>query len=103
MNQELAARIASNMARIREDRGMSQRRLAMLAGVSSAAVSNWEAGTAAISVENLVAVARALEVPATRVIGIDEGGTYAAGFEAGWAACWAAVATAAAPRGSRAR
>lgn len=99
MNQQLADTIAANMRSLRSDRGMSQRDLAREAGVSYAAVGLWELAANAISTENLVAVADALNVSVTRLIGRDNGREFWDGYETGWAACRAAVVKAAEPAG----
>lgn len=50
--------------RQRKFAGMSQETLAAAVGVTQAAVSRWESGEAAPSVENQLAIARALRIDA---------------------------------------
>lgn len=50
----------TTLKQLRKQRGLSQCELAVSIGVSQGAVSQWESGAAKPTVENLVAIAKAL-------------------------------------------
>lgn len=55
--------------KMREEKGLSQRRLADKVGVTPAAVYQWETGRAVPTLDNLVSLADALECSTDAVLG----------------------------------
>lgn len=55
--------------KMREEKGLSQRGLADMVGVTHAAVHQWETGLADPSLKNLVSLADALECSTDAVLG----------------------------------
>lgn len=96
MTEPLSATIAANIRALRTELRMSQRLLGEAAGVSQVAVSGWERGEG-ITAVNLVAVANALEVPVTRLLGRDGPDAFWDGYTAGWDARGAQIAAEVAP------
>lgn len=96
MTDTLIQTVAANIRTIREQRGLSQRALGRLIGVSSAAVNGWENGDG-ITAVNLVAVADALGVSVTRLLGRDNSEAFWDGYATGWDACRARMTTATEP------
>lgn len=87
MTDDISPRVAANIRALRERRSQSQAGLAAAVGVSRNAVAKWEAGGTQIGAANLTAVAQALEVSITRLLGFDESTAFRDGYAAGWAAC----------------
>jgi transcriptional regulator with XRE-family HTH domain len=88
MTDPLTVTIAGNLRTLREQRGLSQRALADAAGASGAAVALWETAAAQMRTIHLVALARALGVSVTRILGEDVGSQeFQDGYASGWAAC----------------
>lgn len=73
MNVEIASRLAS----MRREKGLSQEELAAQLGVSRQAVSKWERGEAAPDMGNLVALADLYEVTLDALVRGEEGSTAA--------------------------
>ncbi len=61
-----------NLARIRRDRGLSQQKLADMAGVHQATISKLENGNLNPTLENIVAIADALKVEAHQLFDLPE-------------------------------
>lgn len=59
--KEHAARWGASIRRRRKQKGMSQTELASLLGLTQAAVTQWERGVTAPSVDNQLAIAKALD------------------------------------------
>jgi len=68
MTDDLAARLAENVRQLRQARGMTQARVAKLAGVPRATWANLESGLANPTLMVLHGVAHALEVPLEELI-----------------------------------
>jgi transcriptional regulator with XRE-family HTH domain len=84
----LTETIAGNLRALREKRGLSQRALGDKAGTSGASIALWEGGTAHMRTIHLVALARALGVSVTQILGEDvESQAFEDGYATGWAAC----------------
>lgn len=61
----------ATMAAVRAERGLTQVELAERANLTQSLVSDYERGQRKPSVDTLVRIARALEVSADRLLGID--------------------------------
>ena len=61
-------RIGLNIIKIREKRGLSQEKLAALAGLHRTYIGQVERGEKNIGLKNLEKIANALEVPARRLV-----------------------------------
>lgn len=68
MTDDLAARLAENVRQLRQARGMTQARVAKLAGLPRATWANLESGLANPTLAVLHGVAHALEVPLEELI-----------------------------------
>lgn len=98
MTDPLTHAIAGNLRTLREQAGLSQRALADAAGVSGAAIALWETATSQMRTIHLVALASALGVSVTRILGEDvESQAFQDGYAAGWAACRARMLDATEP------
>ncbi len=62
--------IGAKIRKYRDKRGISQRELAELLGVSNTRVSNWEQGVNRPDAEMIGALCRALDVSPSRLLGI---------------------------------
>jgi len=60
---------ASNVRKVRLSKGLSQERLAEIAGLHRTYVGSVERGERNISIDNIEALAKALDVPAAELIG----------------------------------
>ncbi len=69
MREEHGLQIGRMVAKLREDRGWSQRALASWVGLDQSAVSRIEAGRRRVSVEELGRLAEALQVPTETLLG----------------------------------
>lgn len=88
MTDALTEAIAVNLRALREKRGLSQRALGNKAGTSGGAIALWEGGLAHMRTIHLVALAKALGVSVTRLLGEDvESQAFEDGYATGWAAC----------------
>ena len=67
-----ASGVGDRIRALRESRGLSQNRLAKMAGISQAGLSAIESTTKSPSVNTLILIARALGVSASSVLGEDE-------------------------------
>jgi transcriptional regulator with XRE-family HTH domain len=68
MDDELASRLASNVKQLRQARGLTQQKMAKLAGMPRATWANLESGAANPTLSVLRSVALALEVPLEELI-----------------------------------
>ena len=66
--------IGTTILAARRAKGLTQESLAALVGVSAAAVSKWETGTADPSTSNLLALAKLFGVPAEELLHQATGG-----------------------------
>ena len=64
--------VGNRIRRLRLERGMSQAQLAEKAGRKRSAIGNYESGAREPDFDTLNALARALEVPASALLGEDE-------------------------------
>lgn len=65
----MRANIENPLARVREERGMTQKTLAEMSGVGESTIQLWESkGTLAASVRNLAKVAEVLDVEITDLL-----------------------------------
>lgn len=68
-SQELRKVFAANLRRLRQARGISQERLAELAGLHRTYVSSVERGARNISIDNIARLAKALDVSPEKLLG----------------------------------
>lgn len=68
--EHTAGRLGEGLRRLRMDRGLSQRQLAQLAGVTPAAISQAEAGRRGLSLDTLVPLCESLGVSLDDLLGI---------------------------------
>ncbi len=61
--------VGASIREWRQRRGMSQHQVAVLAGVSQAALSNYELGKRGISLSAFLGVAEALDIPIHALLG----------------------------------
>jgi transcriptional regulator with XRE-family HTH domain len=59
--------VGDRIRRLRQHRGLSQERLAELAGVDRRTIGRWELAQAPPTLDDLTALARALDVPILRL------------------------------------
>ena len=64
----LAKALGDRLHRLREDRGLSQRQLALLAGVDPVQISRYERGTTLPAADSLAEIARVLQVSADTLL-----------------------------------
>ena len=62
---------ASNLKKIREERGLSQNKLGALAGVNQTTIARWENKEIAPSIDNVEDLANALNIPLPDLLGKD--------------------------------
>lgn len=62
---------ASNLKKIREERGLSQNKLGTLAGVNQTTIARWENKEIAPSIDNVEDLANALNIPLPDLLGKD--------------------------------
>ena len=62
---------ASNLKKIREERGLSQNKLGALAGVNQTTIARWESKEIAPSIDNVEDLANALNIPLPDLLGKD--------------------------------
>jgi len=74
MTEELAARLAANVAQLREARGMTQQQIAKLGGVPRATWAHLESGTANPTLSVLHRAANALQVSIEELISAPRAG-----------------------------
>lgn len=67
-SQELRALFAANLRNLRQARGISQERLAELAGLHRTYVSSVERGARNISIDNIARLAKALDVSPEKLL-----------------------------------
>jgi transcriptional regulator with XRE-family HTH domain len=67
--EDVAARFASNLRSLREMRALTQAELGHRAGIGAASISHFETGQRVPSLESLVKVADALDVPVDALLG----------------------------------
>ncbi|HET7921303.1 MAG TPA: helix-turn-helix transcriptional regulator [Gammaproteobacteria bacterium] len=67
-SQALRALFAANLRNLRQTRGISQERLAELAGLHRTYVSSVERGARNISIDNIARLARALDVSPDKLL-----------------------------------
>ena len=67
-SQELRALFAANLLYLRQARGISQERLAELAGLHRTYVSSVERGARNISIDNIARLAKALDVSPEKLL-----------------------------------
>lgn len=68
-SQELRTVFAANLRNLRQTRGISQERLAELAGLHRTYVSSVERGARNISIDNIARLAKALDVSPDKLLG----------------------------------
>ena len=68
-SQELRTVFAANLRNLRQARGISQERLAELAGLHRTYVSSVERGARNISIDNIARLAKALDVSPDKLLG----------------------------------
>ena len=68
-SQELRKVFAANLRNLRQTRGISQERLAELAGLHRTYVSSVERGARNISIDNIARLAKALDVSPEKLLG----------------------------------
>ncbi len=68
-SQELRVLFAANLRSLRQARGISQERLAELAGLHRTYVSSVERGARNISIDNIARLAKALDVSPDKLLG----------------------------------
>lgn len=68
-SQELRKVFAANLRNLRQARGISQERLAELAGLHRTYVSSVERGARNISIDNIARLAKALDVSPEKLLG----------------------------------
>lgn len=68
-SQELRKVFAANLRNLRQGHGISQERLAELAGLHRTYVSSVERGARNISIDNIARLARALDVSPEKLLG----------------------------------
>ena len=68
-SQELRAQFATNLRKVRQARGISQERLAELAGLHRTYVSSVERSGRNISIDNIARLAKALDVSPEKLLG----------------------------------
>jgi transcriptional regulator with XRE-family HTH domain len=73
VDDEYARAIGDAIARARKARGMSQEQLRLRVGNSKNAVSSWERGKSAPTVQNLRELCRVLDVPPSQLLGMNGG------------------------------
>lgn len=67
-SQELRALFAANLRKLRQAHGVSQERLAELAGLHRTYISSVERGTRNISIDNIARLAKALDVSPEKLL-----------------------------------
>ncbi len=72
MKSNINEEVGFNIRRIREERGLSQEKLAALAGLHRAYVGQIERGEKNIGLKNLEKIAKALEVPVRFIVDVSE-------------------------------
>jgi transcriptional regulator with XRE-family HTH domain len=78
MQGDINEKVGFNIRRIREERGLSQEKLAALAGLHRAYIGQVERGEKNIGLKNLEKIAKTLEVPVRTLVDTDESTTYSA-------------------------
>ena len=68
-SQELRTVFAANLRNLRQTRGISQERLAELAGLHRTYISSVERGARNISIDNIARLAKALDVSPDKLLG----------------------------------
>jgi len=68
-SQELRTVFAANLRNLRQARGISQERLAELAGLHRTYISSVERGARNISIDNIARLAKALDVSPDKLLG----------------------------------
>ena len=68
-SQELRMLFSVNLRKLRQTRGLSQERLAELAGLHRTYVSSVERGARNISIDNISRLAKALDVSPSKLLG----------------------------------
>ncbi len=66
--ERVSQNLAINIITLRKSRGLTQEKLAKLAKIPRSTITNFESGTSNPSLTNLVALARALEVPVEELL-----------------------------------
>jgi len=72
MKNDINSEVGFNIRRIREKRGLSQEKLAALAGLHRAYVGQIERGEKNIGLKNLEKIAKALEVPVRFLVDVSD-------------------------------
>lgn len=72
MKSDINEEVGFNIRRIREKRGLSQEKLAALAGLHRAYIGQIERGEKNIGLKNLEKIAKALEVPVRFLVDVSE-------------------------------
>ncbi len=72
MKSNINEEVGFNIRRIREERGLSQEKLAALAGLHRAYVGQIERGEKNIGLKNLEKIAKALEVPVRFIVDVSD-------------------------------
>jgi len=78
MQGDINEKVGFSIRRIREERGLSQEKLAALAGLHRAYIGQVERGEKNIGLKNLEKIAKTLEVPIRTLVDTDESTTYSA-------------------------
>jgi len=78
MQGNINEKVGFKIRRIREERGLSQEKLAALAGLHRAYIGQVERGEKNIGLKNLEKIAKTLEVPVRTLVDTDESTTYSA-------------------------
>lgn len=68
-SQELRAQLAANLRKLRQARGISQERLAEMAGLHRTYISSVERSQRNISIDNIARLAKALDVLPEKLLG----------------------------------
>jgi transcriptional regulator with XRE-family HTH domain len=71
MKEDINKRVGLNIRRIREERGLSQEKLAALAGIHRVYMGQVERGEKNVGIVNLEKIARALDVDIRILLDID--------------------------------
>jgi transcriptional regulator with XRE-family HTH domain len=78
MQGDINEKVGFNIRIIREERGLSQEKLAALAGLHRAYIGQVERGEKNIGLKNLEKIAKTLEVPVRTLVDTDESTMYSA-------------------------